>query len=371
MRSDWPAHANMYTIHTTYPNPKPKLHGYTDGVPTAWSCLMRVATTVSFGPPSVLKLAESPAPEIGEHELRVRVVAASVTAADRRLRTADYPGVSAIFGRLLFGIMSPRYPVQGTNFAGEVVAVGSGVTQYSVGDDVFGGTNHGAYAEYLAAAEDGPMAKIPNGVSHEDATTLPYGAGTAVTFLRDIAAVKPGESVLILGASGGVGRFAVQVAKHMGAQVTAVCSRPQFDLMGELGADHLIDHRSDDFTANGQQYDVIFDIADASSFRHSRASLTNSGRYLTLYISIRVLMQMAWTKLIGGKRALFGVAMGNPTIAKELAGMLSDGVIKPVVTDRFALSDVAEAHALSERGVHGDVIVKVGPAEPEALRAEN
>ncbi len=323
---------------------------------------MRVATTVSFGPPSVLKLAESPAPEIGAHDLRVRVVAASVTAADRRLRTADYPGISAIFGRLLFGITSPRYPVQGTNFSGRVVEVGSNVTQYSVGDDVFGGTNHGAYAEFLAVAEDGPMAKIPQGISHEDATTLPYGAGTAVNFLRDIAAVKPGESVLILGASGGVGRYAVQYAKHLGAQVTAVCSRAQFDLMSELGADHVIDHRSEDFTANGKQYDVIFDIADASSFRHSRGSLTDSGRYVTLYISIRVLMQMAWTKLVGGKRALFSVAVGSPKSASELAHMLTDGAFRPVVTDRFSLSEVAEAHRLSERGVHGDVIVEVSKA---------
>jgi NADPH:quinone reductase-like Zn-dependent oxidoreductase len=307
---------------------------------------MRVATTVSFGPPSVLKLAESPSPDIGTHDLRVRVVTASVTAADRRLRTADYPGISAIFGRLLFGITSPRYPVQGTNFAGEV----------------FGGTNHGAYAEYLVAAEDGPLAKIPNGVSHEAAATLPYGAATAVTFLRDIAAVQPGESVLILGASGGVGRYAVQVAKHLGADVTAVCSRPQFDLMRDLGADKVIDHRSEDFTANGQQYDVIFDIADASSFRHSRGSLTDSGRYMTLYISIRVLLQMAWTKLAGGKRALFSVAIGSSASAIELGDMLSDGVFKPVVTERFSFDEVAEAHALSDRGVHGDVIVKVGQA---------
>jgi NADPH:quinone reductase-like Zn-dependent oxidoreductase len=262
----------------------------------------------------------------------------------------------------LFGITSPRYPVQGTNFAGEVVEVGSEVTQYSVGDDVFGGTNHGAYAEYLVAAEDGPLAKIPNGVSHEAAATLPYGAATAVTFLRDIAAVQPGESVLILGASGGVGRYAVQVAKHLGADVTAVCSRPQFDLMRDLGADKVIDHRSEDFTANGQQYDVIFDIADASSFRHSRGSLTDSGRYMTLYISIRVLLQMAWTKLAGGKRALFSVAIGSSASAIELGDMLSDGVFKPVVTERFSFDEVAEAHALSDRGVHGDVIVKVGQA---------
>jgi NADPH:quinone reductase-like Zn-dependent oxidoreductase len=262
----------------------------------------------------------------------------------------------------LFGITSPRYPVQGTNFAGEVVATGSSVTDYSVGDNVFGGTNHGAYAEYLAAADDGPMAKIPTGVSHEDAATLPYGAGTALAILRDIAAVKPGESVLILGASGGVGRYAVQVAKHLGAEVTAVCSQPAFELMGQLGADHVIDHRTEDFTANGQQYDVIFDIADASSFRHSRGSLTDTGRYMTLYISLRVLMNMAWTALVGGRRALFSVAVGSSSSAEELAGMLSDGVFKPVVTNRFSLSDVAEAHALSDRGVHGDVIVEVGQA---------
>ena len=150
----------------------------------------------------------------------------------------------------------------------------------------------------------------------------------------------------------------------MGAEVTAVCSRGAFDLVRALGADHVIDHRTEDFTDNGQRYDVIFDIADASSFRHSRGSLTDVGRYMTLYISVPALLAMAWTALVGGPKALFAVVLGAQARTEALRGLLEQGVIRPVFEAHFPLERLADAHGLAEQGVHGEVMVRV--VEPES-----
>ena len=252
-------------------------------------------------------------------------------------------------------------------FAGEVVRIGSEVTRFSVGDRVFGGADAGAYAELLVVSEDSSVATIPDGIDFETAAATPYGAGTALHFLRDLARVKRGERVLILGASGGVGRYAVQLAKHLGAEVTAVCSRQAFERVRELGADHCIDHRTEDFTANGQRYDVIFDIADASSFTHSRGSLSATGRYMTLYISLSALAAVAWTALVGGQRALFAVVVGEQSRTQELAELLAAGVIRPVISERFSLDQIAEAHRMAERGLHGEVLITTPPAPLAAV----
>ncbi len=325
---------------------------------------MRVATTPSYGPPSILKLTQAPDPIVGETDVLVRVHSVAVTAGDRRLRAADFPGASAVLGRLMMGVTRPRHPVQGTMFAGHVVAVGPSVTRFAVGDDVFGSADHGANAQFIAVAEDSPLAHLPQGVSHEAGAATPYGAGTALHFLRNLAKVQRGEHVLILGASGGVGRYAIQVAKHLGAEVTAVCSAATHELVRSLGADHVIDHRSQDFTTNGQRYDVVFDIADASSFAHSRGSLTDTGRYLTLYISLRAMLAMAWTALVGGPRALFDVAIGNQEQTRELAELLKTGVIRPVIEARYPFEDISGAHALADGGTHGEVIVQLVAAPP-------
>ncbi|MFT5686607.1 MAG: NADPH:quinone reductase-like Zn-dependent oxidoreductase [Myxococcota bacterium] len=327
---------------------------------------MRIAITPRYGPPSILQLTEADAPTIGDNDLLVAVHASPVTAGDRRIRAADFPGISAVFGRLIMGLTGPRQPVQGTMFAGRVVAVGSSVTRFAVGDDVFGSVDAGAYAEQLVVSADGPVAMMPSGVGYAEAAAIPYGAGTALHFLAELADVQPGESVLILGASGGVGRYAVQIAKHLGAQVTAVCSRRSFELVAGLGADHLIDHATEDFTASTTCYDVIFDVADATNFHRCRDSLTPTGRYLTLYISVQALMISAWTAMVGGKRAIFAVSMGNQARTEVQRDLLAQGVIRPVIAERFSLEQVAAAHTLAETGVHGEVMVMPAP-EPARL----
>lgn len=321
---------------------------------------MKAANTGSYGPANVIEIVEVPAPVLGVHDVLVEVRASLVSAGDRRLRSADFPGISAVPGRLMMGVFQPRHPIQGTMFGGCVVEVGSAVTRFAVGDDVFGSTEHGAYAEVLAMPEDGAMAQIPAGITYEEAAAVPYGAGTALHFLRDLAAVQPGEKVLIVGASGGVGRFAVQVAKHLGAEVTGVCGADAFEMVKQLGADHLIDHRAEDFADNGQLYDVVFDIAGVSSFGGCQASLAPGGRYLTLLVSLGVLAQMAMTSVMGDKRALFSIALDDRDGTEQLRDLMQSGVLSPVIGHRFPLDRIAEAHA--ETGRHGAVVVTLGPS---------
>jgi len=321
---------------------------------------MHAAYTPTYGSPHVIELRDVPRPALGAHDIRIEVRASPVTAGDRRLRSADFPSVTAIPGRLMMGVLRPRNPVQGTMFAGRVAELGSDVTRWAVGDDVFGAADHGAWAEEVVVADDGPVAPIPEGVGYDEAAAVPYGAGTALHFLERLTAVQPGEKVLILGASGGVGRYAVSIARHLGAEVTAVCSRAQFDLVGALGAQHLVDHRSEDPFAGSARYDVIFDIADATTFSACRHALTETGRYATLYMSPTVLFHMAWTGLVGGPRALFSIAMPSADDLASLAQMLEDGVLRPTIVARYPLDRITEAHEEAESGVHGEVMVTIG-----------
>jgi NADPH:quinone reductase-like Zn-dependent oxidoreductase len=310
---------------------------------------MQAVSTRSYGPPAVLDLTRLPVPGLRDHDVLVEVHATTVTAGDIRLRTADFPSISALPGRLMVGAFRPRHRVQGTMFAGRIVDVGNAVTRYCVGDDVFGYTDHGAYAEYLAIAEDAAFARMPSALSYDEAAAIPYGAGTALHFLGDLAAVREGEHVLVVGAAGGVGRFAVSIAKELGAKVTAVCSRRSFELVRSLGADHVIDYTTTDFTRDRDEYDVIFDIAGASSFSEARRALTPTGRYLTLTLDVPVLFYMAWTALFEGRRAVMGIAMPSAGSMEEIRALAERGVLRPLIAERFPLERIVEAHTSAAR----------------------
>ena len=325
---------------------------------------MRAAFTPTYGPPTVIELRDVPRPILRPNDLLVEVRATAVTEGDRRLRSADFPGITAPFGRLALGIRGPRAPVGGTMFAGRVVEVGAHVTRFAPGDDVFGSADHGAYAELLSVSEDGALAPLPANVTYEQAAAVPYGAGTALHFLRDVANTQPGEHVLVLGATGGVGRFALQLAKHLGADVTAVCSGANAALARQLGADHVIDYTSTDFTKNGQRYDVIFDIAGATTFRGCRRSLTPTGRYLTVYASFNALLSMAWSSLVGGRRAYVSVAFDTRERAADVRALMEQGLLQPAIAQRFTLEQIQDAHAAVETGSRtGAVVVLPRAAE--------
>ena len=331
---------------------------------------MRAATHHTYGSPDVIEIAEVAKPSIGAREVLVQIRASSVTQGDRRLRASDYPRGLWIVGRMMSGLVRPRHPVPGTTFAGKVVEVGSEVSKFQVGDDVFGGCLGGAQAEFMAISEDSAIARMPANTGYDEAATLSYGASTALVFMRDIAEVKPGERVLIVGADGGVGRYAVQLARYFGAEVTGVCRR-NFEAVRELGAHHVIDATREDFRDKKGHYDVIFDTPDVTRFSQCREALTPTGRYLSLYVSLHLLFHVAMTAVFGGRKAKFTVAMGDQKLTNELRALVEAGAIRAVIDQRYPLEQAALAHArLETKGrPFGSVVVSVGGASLSHARA--
>ncbi|TNE85308.1 MAG: NAD(P)-dependent alcohol dehydrogenase [Deltaproteobacteria bacterium] len=332
---------------------------------------MRAALVPTYGSPDTLVLAERQTPEPGPRELRVRVHASPVTQGDRRIRAGDFPGIMATLGRLLVGWSGPRAAVPGSMFAGVVDAVGAEVTGFAPGDRVFGASMDGAHAEYLVIDHTKAVAHMPEGASFAEAAAVCFGTSTALPFLRDLGEVKPGQRVLVIGAAGGVGRYAVQVARHLGARVTGVCRREQVELVRALGADDVIAREDADWRVSDAQWDVIFDTSDHFVFAEARPRLTAHGRFLTLGLAswsgIWDLLRSAWSS---GKKARWTVVMDEQSNVEAVAGLLETGAIRPVVGPRFPLAQLAEAHRVLEaRNTEGDVIIDVIAPRPREVAA--
>ncbi len=326
---------------------------------------MKAAFQNQFGSPDILFVKDVAMPVMGPDQLLVKVHASPVTQGDRRLRAADYPGISALIGRLMFGVFRPKNSIPGTMFAGRVVGVGDAVTQFSVGDDVFGAVDHSAQAEYLTVGEKGAVAQMPEGTDYATAAAAPYGAATALSFLRDVGRVQPEEKVLIVGASGGVGRYAVQIARHLGAHVTGVCSGQHRKMVLSLGAHKVIDYAREDYTQGESTYDVIFDTSSGGGFNAARKVLSPAGRYLTVYLNLLVMAQAFVTALVGGRKVRSAVVLGDQDLTRDVGTLLAEGVIRPVIAEQFPLDHVVDAHAeLEKRSSHGDVLVLIGSPLP-------
>lgn len=318
---------------------------------------MRAAKNTRYGGPEVLSVEQVERPTIGPKQVLVEVHAAGVTQGDRRLRAADFPGVLAIVGRLLFGVFRPRRNVGGTAFSGRVVEVGAEVSRLAVGDDVFGTVMQGAYAEYLAVDEKDAVAKMP-AVDYAEAAALPYGGVTAVAFLRDIAQVQPGERVLVVGATGGVGRLAVQVAKALGAHVTGVGSRGLEQVL-ELGADEVVDYRARPVTDSGERWDVVIDT-HRYAFSEYRGVLTRAGRYVSVYVEPRLFLDKLIAAFRGGPRPLVGLALGSLEQLEKLRELVDAGAVRESVAARYPFERIVDAHlALDAGDVRGSVVVEV------------
>jgi NADPH:quinone reductase-like Zn-dependent oxidoreductase len=251
----------------------------------------------------------------------------------------------------MFGFRKPRIKILGAELAGEVEAVGQDVTRFKAGDQVFGyrGPHFGANAEYLCMPENGLVAIKPATMTYEEAATVPYGAMTALNLLRKVT-IHSGQKVLINGASGGIGSYALQLARHYGAEVTGVCSTPRVDLVKDLGADHVIDYTQEDFTENGETYDLIFDILGRSSFSRCKNSLTENGRYLLASFKMKQLVQMLWTSIIGGKKVICALSAESPEDLIVIKELVEAGKIKSVIDRCFPLEQAAEAHRYVEAG---------------------
>lgn len=320
---------------------------------------MRVAVYEQYGPPEVVSVAERPEPVPGAGQLRIRVHAAPVGSSDSAGRSG-----TPWFARLAFGFRRPRQPVLGSDFAGIVDAVGPGVTRFAVGDRVFGatGVDGGTHAEQIVVAESSAIAPLPDEVSMADAAAICDGAMTALPFLRDGAHLRQGARVLVNGASGSVGAAAVQLAKHLGAEVTAVCGPAHVELARSLGADRVIDRTHEDFTRARDEYDVIFDAVGKSSFRRTRRALVPGGSYLTTVPSWAIMAQQLTSKL-GRRRAVImftGLRKDADKVPdlEYLAALAAEGGFRPPIEREVPLADVAEAHRIVDTGHKaGSVIV--------------
>lgn len=300
-----------------------------------------VATRYGQAPRS-LERREIPRPVVGPDDVLVRTRASIVSAAD----VAFLHGDPAIV-RLMYGLMRPRFPVLGVEFAGRVEQVGARVTSLAVGDDVFAASakRFGARAQFTVVPADDSIAKMPAGCSYEEAAVL-LEAATALTFFTRVAPLEPGERVLVIGASGAVGSSAVQLAKHFGAHVTAVCSAANAELVTSLGADSVIDYAVTDFARMGEKWDVILDAVGSSAFTAARAALAPRGVYLATVPTPAILLHTLVTKRSKGQRAIFAATglMHAPEILGRIAELVEAGALRPIIDRTYLMAETAEAY---------------------------
>jgi NADPH:quinone reductase-like Zn-dependent oxidoreductase len=308
-----------------------------------------------YGPPDVLRLEEVERPAPREDEVLVRVRASTVNRTDCGLRGAEF-----FVSRFFTGLRRPKQRIPGIELAGEVEAVGAAVTEFEVGNEVFG-VKSGAHAEYVCIRESGPLAHKPAGLSFEEAAAVCDGAALALACLRKAGPLE-GRSVVVYGASGSVGTAGVQLAKHFGAEVTAVCNTKNLELVRSLGADAVIDYTQDDFTRNGKAYDVVFDAVGKHSFRRSRRSLRPGGTFVSTdlgYLCHLPLLALA-TRWPGSRKVRLGVTRYSKEDVQLLQQLLEAGEYRAVIDRRYPLEDVVEAARYVETGQKtGNVVLVV------------
>lgn len=320
---------------------------------------MKAVKYTNYGSADVIQLVDQPKPTPQDKQILVRVYETIVTPSDVAGRSG-----SPFLIRFFSGLTRPKQ-TPGTDFAGEVEAVGQDVTRFRVGDRVFGAQMAAAHAEYLCVAEDGVVTTLPAGMAFRAAAGMCDAAMTALTFLRDVAHLQPGQTILINGASGAIGTFAVQLARHYGAEVTGVCSGANAALVRSLGAQRVIDYTREEFTHDGHTYDIIFDAVGKSSFGRCQDALKPGGVYMTAVPSLGILAQMARTRLGGGKRAVFAATGFSQSREKLdfLKGLLVTGQLRSVVDRCYPLADIAAAHRYVETGrKRGNLVVEVAAA---------
>ncbi len=322
---------------------------------------MKAMVYTKYGPPDVLNLEDVRDPTPKEDEVLVKVHAASANAADWHLLRAD-----PFLVRLMYGVLKPKHEILGADIAGRVETVGGNVKQFQPGDEVFGdlsGDGFGGFAEYVCASEDA-LALKPANISFEEAAAVPLAAVTALQGLRDKGQIQPGQKVLINGASGGVGTFAVQIAKSFGAEVTGVCSTSKLDMVRSIGADHVIDYTQEDFTKNGQQYDLILAANGYHPISDYRRALSPEGTYvMTGGSGAQMLQAMTLGPIMsmtGSKKMGYLSMKQNKEDLVFMKELLEDGKITPVIDRAYPLSEIPEAIRYLEEGhAKGKVVITV------------
>jgi NADPH:quinone reductase-like Zn-dependent oxidoreductase len=310
-----------------------------------------------YGTPDVLTLTEVTTPVPGDNEIQIKIKATAVNSADYRLRKAD-----PFMVRLVFGLFRPRIRILGGIFSGEVEKCGKDVTLFREGDQVFGSTEMkmGTYAQYTCITETGAIAKKPKNLNHEEAAAIPFGAHTALHFFRK-ADLRPGQKILVYGASGAVGSAAVQLAIHYGAEVVAVCSSANTEMMKSLGVEKIIDYTRDSLDLFGRDYDVIFETVNKTSAIKLSKLLKNKGRLILGAAMFRQMLQGLWLSLFSGKKVLMGTATVNAADMDYLKELAENDKLKPVIDRTYPLEQMAEAHRYADTGhKKGNVVISVG-----------
>lgn len=320
---------------------------------------MKAIVYERYGPPEVLQLKEVEKPTPKNNEILIKTHAATVTSGDWRVRSLNVPVGFGLIMRLVFGFSRPKQPILGSELAGVIESIGKDVRKFEVGDLVFAfsDTAMGCYAEYKCMAEDGAVVAKPSSLTFEEAAALSFGGTTALDFLRR-GKLQSEERVLVNGASGAVGIAAVQLAKHFGAIVTGVCSTANIELVRSLGASHVVDYTQEDFTQNGETYDVIVDTVGTTPFSRSKASLKEGGRLLMVLAGLPDMLQAPWVSMTSSKQVIAGPATVRVEDLRFLAGLAEAGEFKPVIDRSYPFEQIVEAHRYVDTGrKKGNVVI--------------
>lgn len=335
---------------------------------------MKAVIYSKYGSPEVIRRIEEVKPEPGDHEVLIRNFATTVSSGDDRIRGFKVPGLYWLPFRLMMGIKAPRKSIQGSAVAGVIEETGKNVTAFKKGDRVYGSTGmeFGCNAEYVCVSvteersidffykKEAALTKMPEGMTYEEAAAIPFGGLTALGFLRK-ANIAPGQKVLIYGASGAVGTSSIQIAKYFGAEVTAVCSSSNFNLVKSLGASKVIDYTKEDIADSGEIYDIVFDAVGKSPFTSSLKALKKNGFYLrTVHMDIVSIVRGIWTNLTSNKKVLAGVGSEKIEDLDLLRELFDANNLKAVIDKVYTLDQMIEAHAYVDKGhKKGNVVIKI------------
>lgn len=322
---------------------------------------MKAIVCTQYGSTEFLKVAEVFTPIPKGNEILVKVRASTVQAADWRIQTLTVPRGMKFICRLVFGFSKPRQPILGTELSGVVTEVGKSVNRFKVGDNIIATTGRfGAHAEFVVLAEDGVVFKKPDSLSFQKSAALAFGGTTALYFLRDQARLKHGDHLLVNGASGPVGVAAIQLAKHLGAKVTAVCSEAHFDLVKSLGADNTIDYSNEDFRKNGEKYDVVMDVVGTLRFSTTKNSLRPNGRMLLVTADLLEMLLIPWHNLTSSQKVFAGVTKEDPKLLSKLLELVQNGQFQSIIDREFPFERAPEAFAyVAQRHKKGNVVINM------------
>jgi NADPH:quinone reductase-like Zn-dependent oxidoreductase len=324
---------------------------------------MKAILHTKFGPPDELQFKEVEKPIPTDNEVLIKIHATTVTTTDCNARNFTFVPKSFRFpSRMYFGFRKPKINILGVDLAGEIEAVGKDVKRFKKGDQVFRspGSNFGGHAEYICISEDGVLAIKPANMTYEEAAAISLAGNTALYFIRDLGKVQAGQKILIHGASGAIGTYAVQLAKYYGAEVTGVCSGTNAEMVKSLGADKVIDYTKEDFTKSGETYDVIFDVVVKITFSQCKSSLKQKGIYLENLLELQDIVKMMWTSIIGGKKIKGGVSIESVENLNFFLELIESGKLKPVIDRTYPLEQTAEAFKYVEKGhKKGTVVITV------------